>query len=167
MGACSVMSNRVNKKLMVKSCTSTNEVLSLKKQLKLYQLETKELKKLIKFHEQQLKDLTKLGVVLSGKTQSTQKAINKTLEKLNSFLLIYEDGVKVTSYEIQINRQRTFEGLCNYHPDKEVAKKRMIEERDGLKSKTLQDNEKLKNSVDNYRNEDHGKDFESFKLFDN
>ena len=164
------MSNRVNKKLMVKSYTSTNEVLSLKRQLKLYQLETKQLKKLIKFQKQVLstvkQDKNHFFTDNIGQTASYIKNLNNTVNKLESFLLIYEDGVKVTSYEIQLNRQRTFEGLCNYHPDKEVAKKRMIAERDGLKSKTLQNNEKLKKSVDNYRNEDHGKDFESFELFD-
>ena len=164
------MSNRVNKKLMVKSYTSTNEVLSLKRQLKLYQQEVASLRKLIKFQKQFLstvkQDNNHFFTDNIGKTASYIKNLNNTVNKLESFLLIYEDGVKVTSYEIQLNRQRTFEELCNYHPDKEVAKKRMIAERDGLKSKTLQDNEKLKKSVDNYRNEDHGKEFESFELFD-
>jgi len=112
----------VNKKSIPKSYTTTKEVINLKKELKAYKAKVIKLKKLIKFNKNLEPQM--------GKTDSQRKAIDATVQELEYMLKVYEDSVKLSAYEIQLSRQRTFESLCNYHPDKETAKKRLVKERD-------------------------------------
>ena len=114
-----MMSNRVNKKVTnsTKNYTTTSEVKELKETLRSYQQQSKELVKLIKWY--------KLDAKLETR-KSRIKNVEATIKHLEYFLQVYQDGIKMTSYEIQLKRQQVFESLCNYHPDKEVAKARIL-----------------------------------------
>lgn len=121
--------NRVNKKEMVKSYTSTYDVLELKKQMKAYQHNVNKLKKLIKHNKDLLKYFSNYNHQ-EKKTNTVLKGIESTIKQLQDFLGVYEDGVKIAAQEIQLQRQEVFESLCQYHPNKDVAKKRIAKERD-------------------------------------
>lgn len=114
------MSEKVNKKVVnsTKGYTTTSEVKELKETLRSYQQQSKGLIKLIKWH--------KLDAKLEIR-KSRIKNVEATIKHLEYFLQVYQDGIKMTSYEIQLRRQQVFESLCNYHPDKEVAKKRLMQ----------------------------------------
>lgn len=120
---------QVNKKEMVKSYTSTYDVLELKKQMKIYQHQVRSLNKSIKHNKDLLKYFSNYNHQES-KTSSVLKGIENTIKQLQDFLGVYEDGVKITAQEIQLQRQEVFENLCQYHPNKDVAKKRIAKERD-------------------------------------
>lgn len=121
--------NKVNKKEMVKSYTSNYDVLELKKQMKAYQNNVNNLKKLIKHNKDLLKYFSNYNHQ-EKKTNTVLKGIESTIKQLQDFLGVYEDGVKITAQEIQLQRQEVFENLCQYHPNKDVAKKRIAKERD-------------------------------------
>ena len=114
--------NRVNKKVVnsTKNYTSTSEVKELKETLRAYQQQSKELVKLIKHFKGDLRFSKNLHQI------SNIKLLETTLKHLEYFLQVYQDGIKMTSYEIQLKRQQVFESLCNYHPDREVAKARLL-----------------------------------------
>ena len=120
--------NKVNKKEMVKSYTSTNSVLELKRQLKTYKRKVNDVKKQIKHEKDMLKYFSKYPHQ-GGKTLTTLKGIQKSINLLEDFLEVYEVGVAATAKEIQLQRQEVFESLTGYHPDKEIAKKRIVKER--------------------------------------
>lgn len=120
---------QVNKKEMVKSYTSTYDVLELKKQMKIYQHHVRSLNKSIKHNKGLLKYFSNYSHQES-KTSSVLKGIENTIKQLQDILGIYEDGVKIAAQEIQLQRQEVFENLCQYHPNKDVAKKRIAKKRD-------------------------------------
>lgn len=122
----------VNKKEMVKSYTSTYDVLELKKQMKVYQHNVNKLKKLIKHNKDLLKYFSNYNHQES-KTNSVLKGVESTIKQLQDLLGVYEVGVAATANEIQLQRQEVFESLTGYHSDKEIAKKRIVKERIAFK----------------------------------
>ena len=123
------MNKHVNKKLTnsTKNYTTTSEVKELKETLRSYQQQSKELVKLIKWHKEKLKWMPVFKKGFStNQLHKDFKIVESTIKHLEYFLQVYQDGIKMTSYGIQLKRQQVFESLCNYHPDKEVAKARLL-----------------------------------------
>ena len=119
------MTNKVNKKLKQskKAYTTTVEILDLKQSLRTYQKKVRDMDKLIKYHNKQL-------VVVDKK--SDLMMLKKTIEELQGFKTIFQDGVKLTSLEIQQSRQLAFEGLLDWSADRELSKERMVRCRNDL-----------------------------------
>ena len=117
--------NKVNKKLLIRSYTSTPYVLSMKKELKKLQKSVRDYKKRIKFFESEIEYFLE-EPKQNGNTTTSINHYENTISDLKALLSAYEECVVIKSEDIQHARQKIFESLKYYHPDYETAKKRFV-----------------------------------------
>ena len=117
--------NKVNKKLLIRSYTSTPYVLSMKKELKKLQKSVRDYKKRIKFFESEIEYFLE-EPKQNGNTTTSINHYENTISDLKALLSTYEECVVIKSEDIQHARQKIFESLKDYCPDYETAKKRFV-----------------------------------------
>ena len=117
--------NKVNKKLLSRSYTSTSDVLSMKTGLKTTQKIVRDYKKKIKFFENEIKYFSD-EPKQNGNTTTSLNIYRDIIKDLEMLLSAYQDVVGNLALDIQHRRQKIFEGLKDYHSDYETAKKRFV-----------------------------------------
>ena len=117
--------NKVNKKLLIRSYTSTPYVLSMKKELKMLQKSVRDYKKRIKFFESEIEYFLE-EPKQNGNTTTSINHYENTISDLKALLSTYEECVVIKSEDIQHARQKIFESLKDYCLDYETAKKRFV-----------------------------------------
>ena len=117
--------NIVNKKLLIRSYTSTPEILSMKKDLKKLQKGVRDYNKRIKFFESEIEYFLE-EPKQNGNTTTSINHYEDTVLDLKALLSAFEECVVNKSKDIQHARQKVFESLKDYHPDYETAKKRFV-----------------------------------------
>ena len=117
--------NKVNKKLLIRSYTSTPYVLSMKKELKKLQKSVRDYKKRIKFFESEIEYFLE-EPKQNGNTTTSINHYENTISDLKALLSTYEECVVIKSEDIQHARQEIFESLKDYCLDYETAKKRFV-----------------------------------------
>lgn len=117
--------NIVNKKLLIRSYTSTPDVLDMKKDLKNLQKGVRDYNKRIKFFESEIEFFLE-EPKQNGNTTTSINHYENTINDLKVLLSAFEECVVSKSKDIQHTRQKVFESLKDYHPDYETAKKRFV-----------------------------------------
>ena len=117
--------NIVNKKLLIRSYTSTPEIVAMKKDLKKLQKCVRDYNKRIKFFESEIEYFLE-EPKQNGNTTTSINHYEDTILDLKVLLSAFEEFVVNKSKDIQHARQKVFESLKDYHPDYEIAKKRFV-----------------------------------------